>query len=158
MDAQIWITGRVGSEVDYRVVNDTFSVASFRMACTPRVQRNGEWTDEPTTWVSVRCGRTLAEGAKCSLIKGDPVVVVGKLRTHTWTDVDGVVHEQLRIEAITVGHDLTQGTSAFRRLRRATYDAGVTASEIVGADSTDGEEQPAEELGEESVRAAVLVG
>ncbi len=143
MDAHVWMTGRVGSDVDYKVINNTFAVASFRMACTPRTQRNGEWTDEPTTWVSVRCARSLAEGAKCSLIKGDPIAVIGRLRTHTWTDSEGGLHEQLRIEAITLGHDLTQGTSAFRRLRRSNengpggeVDAGneAVAAECHAAD------------------------
>ena len=164
MDAQIWITGRVGSEVDYKVVNDTFSVASFRMACTPRALRNGEWTDEPTTWVSVRCARALAEGAKCSLIKGDPIVVVGRLRTHTWTDADGVVHEQLRVEATTVGHDLTQGTSAFRRLRRAGYEAANGTAEQTPTDHVDAEaaaslgETMADELEDDALAEPVLVG
>jgi len=140
MDAQVWMTGRVGSEVEYKAISNTFAVASFRMACTPRVQRAGEWTDEPTTWVSVRCARTLAEGAKCSLIKGDPIVVVGRLRTHVWTDADGVVHEQLRVEATTLGHDLTQGTSAFRRLRRSVPESG--AGEAPAGSGSDGEAEP----------------
>ena len=119
MEAQIWITGRVGSDVDYRAITNTFSVASFRLACTPRVQRDGEWKDDETTWITVRCGRSVAEGVKCSLSKGDPVIVVGKLRTHVWEDADHVSREQLRLEALTVGHDLAHGTSQFRRLSRA---------------------------------------
>jgi len=126
MEAHIWMTGRVGSDVDYKAITDKFSVASFRMACTPRIQRDGEWRDDETTWVSVRCARSLAEGVKCSLSKGDPVVVAGKLRTHTWVDADGVEHEQLRIDASTVGHDLAHGTSRFRRLTRPV-DSGDAA-------------------------------
>jgi len=153
MDAQMWMTGRVGSEVEYKAINNTFAVASFRLACTPRVLRNGEWTDESTTWVTVRCARTLAEGVKCSLIKGDPVVVVGRLRTNVWTDADGVVHEQLRIEATTVGHDLTQGTSAFRRLRRSVAESNPgdapardTAEAVTEPDA---EDEPEDDLDED---------
>ena len=132
MDAHIWMTGRVGSDVDYKTINNTFAVASFRMACTPRMQRGGEWVDDHTTWVTVRCAWALSEGVKCSLSKGDPIVVVGKLRTNVWTDADGVVHEQLRLEATTVGHDLSFGTTAFRRLRRFTADAASTADPAGG--------------------------
>ena len=144
MDAHIWMTGRVGSDVDYKTINDTFAVASFRMACTPRRQRAGEWVDDHTTWVTVRCAWSLAEGAKCSLSKGDPVVVVGKLRTNVWTDSDGVVHEQLRLEATTVGHDLSFGTTAFRRFRRVSADVAADAPDAGPIRVDDADEDDAE--------------
>lgn len=119
MEAQLWMTGRVGSEVEYRPVNSNVAFANFRMACTPRILRSGEWGDADTTWVSVSCTRALAEHVKCSLTKGDPVVVVGRLRTKRWVDANGVEHEQLSIEASSVGHDLAHGTAKYHRVRRA---------------------------------------
>jgi single-strand DNA-binding protein len=52
-----------------------------------------------------------------SVRKGDPVVVVGRLRTSVW-EKDGQSHERLVLEADMVGHDLNRGTSAFRRRPR----------------------------------------
>jgi single-strand DNA-binding protein len=65
----------------------------------------------------VSCFRLLAEHVAASVRKGDPVVVVGKLRTNVW-EKDGQTHERLVLEADMVGHDLNRGTSAFRRRPR----------------------------------------
>lgn len=140
MDAQVWMTGRVGSEVEYRTESGS-AWSTFRMACTPRTVRGGEWGDEQTTWVSVSCTHRLAEHVLYSLRKGDPVVVVGKLRTNRWHDANGTEHEQLRIRATSVGHDLSQGTSTFYRRRRdaATEEAAAetetTADPMAAADA-----------------------
>ena len=39
MDAHVHLTGNVGGDVEYR--NNTVPVASFRLACTPRVRKAG---------------------------------------------------------------------------------------------------------------------
>ena len=112
MDAYVQLTGNVGGTVEFH--NNTVPVASFRLAHTPRVRRNGEWGDAPTTWITVTCFRALAENVKGSLHKGHPVVVAGRLRTNVWTK-DGTTYERLTLEATTVGHDLTRGTATFFR-------------------------------------------
>lgn len=143
MEAQVWMTGRVGSEVECRTVGGS-AWSTFRMGCTPRTVRGGEWGDEQTTWVTVSCTNRLAEHVLYSLRKGDPVVVVGRLRTNRWHDADGVEHEQLRIRATSVGHDLTQGTSTFYRRRRdVPADESLAEGEVEVAEATavpDGDE------------------
>lgn len=118
MDMAVTVTGNVGSDVEHRVTRSGFSTAQFRMACTPRVYSGGEWHDQPTTWLAVECFRALADNVKSSVEKGDPLVVQGRLRTRSWTDTNGVIHERLVIEATTLGHDLNRGTSAFRKVNR----------------------------------------
>jgi single-strand DNA-binding protein len=116
MEAQVHITGYAGTEVETR---GNGAVAAFRLACTPRVKTKGGWGDGNTTWIEVACFRTLAQHVAHSVRKGDPVVVVGKLRTTAW-EKDGQSRERLVLEADTVGHDLNRGTSAFRRPPRLT--------------------------------------
>lgn len=113
MEAIMTITGNVGSDVEHRVVKDQATVATFRMACTPRVLRAGEWTDAPTTWLTVQCWRNLADNVSNALHKGEPVVVTGRLRTQSWTTEDGIQRERAVIEATSVGHDLNRGISNF---------------------------------------------
>ncbi len=115
MDTAIWVTGNVGSDVELKEFREGVTFASFRLACTPRLWRGGQWGDDETTWLGVVCTRALALNVRSSLGKGDPVVVVGRLRTERWTDADGGRHERLKLEAQAVGHDLTRGTSVFRR-------------------------------------------
>ena len=132
MDAQIWMTGNVGSEVEYRQVRDDLAFASFRLACTPRTRKAGDWVDGETTWIAVSCSRSLAEHMKSSVGKGDPVIVVGRLRTTRWTDNQGVDQERMIIEATSIGHDLTRGTAAFRKAIRPVVEE-VSMSDLVAA-------------------------
>lgn len=114
MDANVSISGNLGTEVDF-ISKDGWSGGRFRIAQTPRYFRDGQWVDGETTWMSVRVSGRLAQNCKQSLAKGDPVVVVGRLRTQAWVTEEGVRREQLVIQASSVGHDLQRGTSAFIR-------------------------------------------
>jgi single-strand DNA-binding protein len=116
MEAQVHITGYAGTEVEVR---GNGTVSAFRLACTPRIRTKSGWGDGNTTWIEVACFRTLAEHVAKSVHKGDPVLVVGKLRTNVW-ERDGQAHERLVLEAETVGHDLNRGTAEFRRRPRLT--------------------------------------
>ncbi len=143
MEAHVWMTGRVGGEVELR--DSASPWATFRLGCTPRAVRGGEWGDEQTIWVTVSCSHRLAEHVRLSLRKGDPVIVGGRLRSRQWVDANGVAHEQLQIRATTVGHDLTGGTSTVYRLKRAAagevIEPGAEVLEAGNdADRVDGEE------------------
>jgi single-strand DNA-binding protein len=132
MDAAVWVTGNVGSEVELKEFREGATFASFRLACTPRVWRGGQWGDDETTWLGVVCSRGLALNVKSSIGKGDPVIVVGRLRTERWKGDDGVAHERLKLEAQSVGHDLSRGTSVFRKATKTTSeDHGVSLGELM---------------------------
>ena len=131
MEAQVHITGYAGTEVETR---GNGTVAAFRLACTPRIKTKAGWSDGNTTWIEVVCFRTLAQHVDQSVRKGDPVLVVGRLRTNVW-EKDGQTHERLVLEADMVGHDLNRGTSAFQRVPR-----------LATTDSREGEEPPGDEV------------
>lgn len=119
MEALVQMTGHVGTEVDIR---GNGSVTAFRLACTPRVRsKDGEYSDGNTTWIDVTCFRSLAAHVATSVRKGDPVIVIGKLRTSVWTK-DGQTRERLGLEAEAVGHDLSRGTAIFRKSARQSVD------------------------------------
>ena len=122
MEATISITGNVGSEVEFREPREGLAYASFRIGCTPRQWRGGQWGDDETTWIGVVCSKALALNVRSSISKGDPVVVVGRLRTERWTDTHGVQQERLKLEAQSVGHDLSRGTSVFRKAPKVVPD------------------------------------
>ena len=145
MEAAVWITGNVGSEVEVKEFREGATYASFRLACTPRLWRGGQWGDDETTWLGVVCNKALALNVKSSIGKGDPVVVVGRLRTERWTDPQGVRHERLRLDAQSVGHDLSRGTSVFRKSTRAAVDdQEVNIGELILA-TEEQDEEPGDE-------------
>jgi single-strand DNA-binding protein len=123
MEARITVSGNVGAPVEHVRAQQPGSASRsvFRLACTPRFQRQGSWIDDQTIWLRVTCWRGLAENVAESINKGDPVTVVGKLRNNVWDDDDGH-HQRLELDADTVGPDLTRGVSVFRRTSRSDDD------------------------------------
>ena len=110
--------GNVGRDVDYREIEGIGGRATFRIAMNQRIKRNGEWVDGSTTWIEVTCWRLLADHVRDSVRKGDAVVVHGRVEAHRWTDEHGGVHDELRVDALWVGHDLRRGRSQFVRTGR----------------------------------------
>ncbi|QDP95844.1 single-stranded DNA-binding protein [Microlunatus elymi] len=138
MDATLTINGNVGSAVDFgRTPQTGVARATFRLACTPRIYRNGNWVDDYTTWITVTCWRQLAEHVASSLNKGDPVIVTGRLRTQVWDD-DGGHHQRMVLEATQVGHDLTRGVSTFSRAPRAESDSESAPDDDAAIEQPDG--------------------
>jgi single-strand DNA-binding protein len=154
MEALVQMTGHVGTEVDIR---GNGSVTAFRLACTPRVRgKGGEYSDGNTTWIDVTCFRSLAAHVAASVRKGDPVIVIGKLRTSVWTK-DGQTRERLGLEAETVGHDLSRGTAIFRKAVRPSAepaDGEEPPDDLDQAGLTAEERRAQVEEAERSVRAA----
>ena len=119
-DTFVTLHGWVGGDVVFKTVG-TLNVANFRVACTPRVKKDGRWDDGETTWYSVTAWRSLAENIKESVHRGEAVIVHGRLRTRTWSRGSGEPENTvLEVDALLVGHDLTRGTSAFLKKQRAT--------------------------------------
>lgn len=130
-DTMVTLHGWIGGDVVFKSVKGT-SVASFRVAATPRVKREGTWEDGETTWYAVTAWRSLAENVRDSLHRGEAVVVHGRLRTRTWSPGEGEPDRStLEVEAILVGHDLSRGTTAFlKRQRGGTGDESELDAEV----------------------------
>ncbi|MGH1565117.1 single-stranded DNA-binding protein [Mumia sp. DW29H23] len=135
-DNQMTVYGNLGTAVDLRE-SGSFAWAMFRVGSTPRIfdRNQGGWRDLETVWITVKATRALAHNAAASLEVGDPVVVIGRLRTHTWEDKE--TREQHRrdvLEATAVCHDLNRGTTTFcRNEPSATPEAAPNEGEAVAA-------------------------
>jgi len=119
-DVTVTMFGYVGSDVEFRDGGGGADRAIFRVGSTPRFydRAQGSWRDLETVWITVKAWRALAHNVASSISKGDPVVVVGKLRAQVWLGEDGQQRRRDVLEASTVCHDLAKGTSAFRRAER----------------------------------------
>jgi single-strand DNA-binding protein len=129
----ITVIGNVCSEVRHVVTESGVSVASFRLASTPRRYRAGGagWSDGVTTYASVTCWRTMADNVSSSISMGQSVIVHGRLTQRNW-EKDLRSGQTLEIEAYGIGHDLKWGTSAFQKSTRK--EADPVDSEAVAAD------------------------
>ncbi|MER8185378.1 single-stranded DNA-binding protein [Kitasatospora sp. NPDC094015] len=112
----VTMVGNVASTVSYAQTAAGVPVANFRMATTERRfdRGSGDWVDGDTSWVTVVAWRWLATNLVSSVSKGDPVVVSGRLRVREWEEEERR-RSVVEIDARVVGHDLSRGTSAFRR-------------------------------------------
>jgi single-strand DNA-binding protein len=143
-ETYVTVQGWVGSEPDFKEIGGQTAHATFRVASTPRQfnRSNGTYIDKPTTWFSVECWRALAQNTFDSVHVGQPVIVTGRLRTHQWTDEAGELHSRVVLEAFSVGHDLTRGTTTFTKSspRQAGVDGAATsgAAEMSGVAETSG--------------------
>ena len=113
------VTGNVASDVRFTTTADGIPVASFRLAASERKfdREANRWVDSSVVFYSVACWRHIAENVHASIVKGDPVVVVGRTSLREW-EKDGRTGTTLDITADIVGHDLTRGTARFERSKR----------------------------------------
>jgi single-strand DNA-binding protein len=113
------VVGHVGTDVDHRKVGEGTDLSTFRLATTPRRwdRQKGGYVDGTTTWFTVQCWRALAAHVRDSIRRGDPVLVVGRLKTEEWTK-DETRNSRIVLVATAVGHDLSRGVSSFRKAPR----------------------------------------
>jgi single-strand DNA-binding protein len=118
-EATFSVAGYVATRPEYRHTKTGVPTLTMRLAWTPRRldRATNQWADEPSCFVSVQCFRRVAENARFSLDKGDPVVVSGTLRIRDYDAKDGSRRTNVDIIAASIGHDLSRGVTAFRRLR-----------------------------------------
>ncbi|MET8331738.1 single-stranded DNA-binding protein [Streptomyces sp. NPDC005181] len=138
-DTVVTLVGNAATGVEFRETA-TGGMARFRFAVTARRwdREKQFWTDGHTSFYTVWAWRTLASNLAGSVAVGEPLVVHGRLKVRE-EERDGQRRTFVDIEALAVGHDLTRGTAAFRRVMRG--DPTLTA----GPGRRGG---PAEERGE----------
>ncbi|OKJ76245.1 single-stranded DNA-binding protein [Streptomyces sp. CB02460] len=121
----VTLVGNAATAVEFR---ETASggMARFRFAVTPRRwDREKEvWTDGHTSFYTVWAWRALAANLTGSVAVGEPLVVHGRLKVRE-EELEGQRRTFVDIEAVAVGHDLTRGTAAFRRVVRG--EPGLTS-------------------------------
>jgi single-strand DNA-binding protein len=135
LDAPVYLAGFLTGDPKFKKVGDDISSAKLRVAYTARRRDRdtGEWTDGATTFVNVQCWRQLADNVSTCLRKGEPVLVMGRLRIRSYNDSEGKTRTAVEVEANSVGHDLTRGMAHFARALRSV---GARPAEM--AEAADG--------------------
>lgn len=118
------VQGRVVADPESRTTRGGVPFTAFRMASTVRRPnpQTREYEDGPTNFFNVTAFRTLGANVGNSLKKGDPVVVYGRMRINQWMRRDDTPATSVEIDAYTVGHDLTWGTTSLVKVSRAQVD------------------------------------
>ena len=137
MTDTIFLTGVVATSPRHVTTNEGLSITSFRLASSQRRYDKAlsKWVDGDTNWFTVSTFRALATNAAGSVVKGDRVVVTGRLRVRDWenTDRSGT---NVEIEADALGHDLSWGTSVYTRHVSVAATSGWDDVGSVSLDAT----------------------
>jgi single-strand DNA-binding protein len=128
MSDTISVTGLVATTPRHITTSEGLAITSFRLASSQRRydRTQQRWIDADTNWDTVSCFRGLASNAAGSVVKGDRVMVSGRLKIRDWenTDRSGTTVE---IEAENLGHDLFWGTSTFTRTLTSGAEVAATS-------------------------------
>jgi single-strand DNA-binding protein len=129
----VTVVGNVATQPELRQTSTGVPVARFRVATTERrYDRSGDrWTDGHTSFYTVWAWRALGENVCGSIAMGEPVIIQGKLRI-TEREDKGQSYLSASIDAVAVGHDLSRGTSAFRRVFKSRGDWGDRSPDTSG--------------------------
>lgn len=143
MTEQITVRGYVATDPEPRNLPDGTVVVAFRLASTPRWfdQQNQNWRDGHTNWFTVQAFRTLGLNVLASIRKGQPVVVVGRLRVRFWEGEHGR-NTAVDVDAVSVGHDLALGTGCFQRTVGSAPPAEQTGDSPAGGPDDPGATAP----------------
>lgn len=119
-ESQVTVVGNVATPLDHRTTGSGEPAVRFRLASTVRRfdRERDVWDDAWTSFFTVWAWRTLATNVAASVTLGEPVIVRGQLRVRE-DERDGRRYVSADVLASSIGHDLTRGTAAFRRVSPA---------------------------------------
>ena len=104
-DVQITVVGNLVADPELRFTQKGTPVASFRVASTSRVYKDGQWVNGDEVFLTCSLWREAAENMVESLSKGMRVIVTGRLKQRSW-EKDGVKRTETYIEVDEVGPSL----------------------------------------------------
>ena len=115
---KITITGLVATTPRHLITAEGLPITSFRLATAE--------DDGPTNWYTVYTYRKLSQNTASSVSKGDRVLLTGNLRIRDWDNGERS-GTSVEIEATSIGHDLSYGTSEFERTSIIKEDGLIPA-------------------------------
>jgi single-strand DNA-binding protein len=132
MNDTITLTGLVATTPKHVVTSEKVNVTSFRLAATQRRfdTETQKWVDAETNWYTVTAFRDLAVNVVGSIVKGQRILVTGRLHVRAWS-TDEKSGTNVEVEAETLGHDLRWGDAQFTRHTHTTAEPAETVSAAV---------------------------
>lgn len=122
--------GYVGADSELRATASGQAVLNFRIACTETWKDKDGSKQEKTEWLGCVVWGPRAEALAKFVLKGQQILVEGKLRTREW-DKDGVKHYRTEVHAdeiVLCGGRGDRGASGAPADARAPRDAAPQQS------------------------------
>lgn len=145
---KVFLIGNVGQEPEIRVTTSGAQIARFSLATNERwTSRTSGEQQEHTEWHNVVAFGRLAEQVKDYVTKGRQVFVEGRIRSNSWTDVNGIKHTRMEIHANQIVFLGSRGAEAETRAAKPARQDETGAADIdIDEDFTVGDLGPAVEM------------
>lgn len=108
---ELTIAGNLVDDPELKYTPSGQPVARFRVASTPRYQKDGAWHDGDTLFLTVNTWRQLAENVASTLTRGMRVIVQGKLVQRSYETSEGEKRTVYEVTADEVGPSLKNATA-----------------------------------------------
>jgi single-strand DNA-binding protein len=128
MSTNVTLTGTLGRDPELRFTPAGKAVATLSVVTSKSVlnKDTDKWENEEETWWRVEVWEKMAENVAETLLKGDPVIVVGRSFMDKYTDKEGNERQSLRVNAYNVGLDLKRRTASVNRVKRESGSQGAS--------------------------------
>ena len=110
----VTIIGNLTDAPELRFIQSGAAVANFTVASTPRTfdKQANDFKDGETLFMRCSLWRDIAENVAESLVKGQRVIVTGRLVSRSW-EQDGNKRTAMEMQVEEVGPSLRFGTTIF---------------------------------------------
>jgi single-strand DNA-binding protein len=124
---KVILVGHLGKDPELRVLEGNVPVASFPLATTEFITKNGT-KEEQTEWHNIVLWRGLAEAAAKVLKKGKLIYLEGKCRTRSFEDKSGV--KRYTTEIVTDSFTMLGRSSDFDEASMSIKDAAAKYDQL----------------------------
>jgi single-strand DNA-binding protein len=103
----IIVVGNLTQDPELRFTTTSKPVATLRVAASERKKdAQGNWIDGDKIFLNVNCWNETAENITKTCVKGDTVVVIGKLKQRSYIAKDGQEKTVIEVEADSVAAEV----------------------------------------------------
>jgi single-strand DNA-binding protein len=120
----VTIIGNLADDPEVRFTPSGQAVARFNVAYSERYRDNstGEWKDGDTSYFTVIAWRDLAEHVAETFIRGNRVIVTGKVQQRSWETKEGDKRYAVEFIADDVGASVRFATAKISKVTRTRPD------------------------------------
>lgn len=138
MSTNVTLTGTLGRDPELRYTPAGKAVVTLSVVTSKSVKTDdGKWENHEETWWRVTAWDQLAENVAETLVKGDPVIVVGRSFMESYRDKEGNDRQSLKVNAFNVGLDLKRRQATVLReqqTRPSQVPSGASTGDPWGED------------------------
>ncbi len=138
-DTIITVIGNITGDPELRFTPSGAAVANFTVASTPRQfdRQSNEWKDQETLFMRCSVWREAAENIAESLVRGNRVVVTGRLKSRSYETKEGEKRTVVELEVDEVGPSLRYATAKVNRTQRGGGGGGFGGQQGGGSTESD---------------------